>query len=77
MGLSKRYDSEYTEWLNELKSKIYSNQISAAFSVNKEMILLYREFGKELYEKQEEKGWGNAVVDSLAKDLREEFLNLK
>ncbi|MCD4746480.1 MAG: PDDEXK nuclease domain-containing protein [Bacteroidales bacterium] len=77
MGLSKRYDSEYTEWLNELKIKIQSTQIRAALSANKEMILLYWEFGKELYEKQEEKGWGNAVVDSLAKDLREEFPNLK
>ncbi|MBA7582699.1 hypothetical protein ES708_24635 [subsurface metagenome] len=41
------------------------------------MILLYWEFRKELYEKQEKKGWGNAVVDSLEKDLREEFPDLK
>lgn len=77
MKLSKRYDSEYTEWLNELKSKIQSTQIKAALSANKEMILLYWEFGKELYEKQEKKGWGNAIVDSLEKDLKKEFPNLK
>ena len=45
MKLSKRYDSEYTEWLNELKSKIQSTQIKAALSANKEMILLYWKFG--------------------------------
>jgi len=75
--LSKRYDSEYIEWFIELKSKIQSTQIKATLSANKEMILLYWEFGKELFEKQEKKGWGNAVVDSLEKDLRKEFPNLK
>lgn len=77
MKLSKRYDSEYVEWFNELKIKIQSTQIKAVLSANNELIFLYWEFGKELHQKQEEKGWGNAVVESLAKDLKKEFPYLK
>ncbi|TAJ13093.1 DUF1016 domain-containing protein [Marinilabiliaceae bacterium JC017] len=77
MTVKKRYDSEYTEWLRGLKSKIKSTQIKAALSANKEVIFLYWEIGKELYEKQENEGWGNSVVDSLEKDLIAEFPDLK
>ncbi|MCW3788080.1 DUF1016 N-terminal domain-containing protein [Plebeiobacterium sediminum] len=52
-------------------------QIKAVLSANKEVILLYWEIGKELYEKQENEGWGNSVVDSLEKDLIAEFPDLK
>lgn len=77
MTVKKRYDSEYIEWLGDLKSEIKRTQIKAVLSANKEVILLYWEIGKELYEKQENEGWGNSVVDSLEKDLVAEFPDLK
>lgn len=77
MGLNIRYDSEYIEWLGVLKNRIKSTQIKAALSANKEIIELYWEIGKELYEKQENQGWGNSVVDNLEKDLITEFPDLK
>ncbi len=77
MTVKKRYDSEYTQWLGGLKDRIKRTQIKAALSANKEVIFLYWEIGKELYEKQENEGWGNSVVDNLEKDLTAEFPDLK
>ena len=77
MELNKRYDSEYIEWLGGLKNRIKNIQIKAALSANREIIELYWEIGKELYEKQEYQGWGNSVVDNLERDLVSEFPDLK
>lgn len=77
MTVKKRYDSEYIEWLGGLKQRIKGTQIKAALSANKEIIELYWEIGKELYEKQENQGWGNSIVDNLEKDLISEFPDLK
>ena len=70
-------DNAYTEWLKQLKDKIRKTQLQAALSANRELILLYWDIGKELYEKQEEQGWGNAVVENLSSDLKNEFPNIK
>lgn len=77
MKINKIHNPEYSEWLVKLKQRIKSTQIKAALSVNREIILLYWEIGKELFEKQENQGWGNSVVDNLEKDLAAEFPNLK
>lgn len=37
------------------------------------MILLLREIGRVLAERQEQAGWGNFVVAPIARDLRQEF----
>jgi len=76
MKLDKQH-IEYIEWLDSLKDKIGKAQIKAAISVNSELILLYWEIGKELYEKQENQGWGNTIVENLSKDLKTEFPNMK
>jgi predicted nuclease of restriction endonuclease-like (RecB) superfamily len=76
MTAGKRYDTEYVEWLEALKKRIKSAQIKAALSANKEIIELYWGIGKELYEKQENQGWGNSVVDNLERDLISEFPDL-
>jgi len=73
MKLDKQH-KEYIEWLNNLKNKIGKAQIKAAISVNSELIKLYWEIGKELFDKQD---WGNAVVETLSKDLKNEFSTMK
>ena len=65
--------SDYTAWLDEVKSRIVSARISVARSVNRELIFLYWDIGQGILEKQKELGWGDAVVDQLAFDLREAF----
>lgn len=45
----------------------------AAVSVNRELIRLYWEIGKDIAQKQEKEKWGTKIVDRLAKDLQNEF----
>lgn len=77
MSIPKKYNSDYLKWLSSLKNRIKNAQVKAILSANKEIIELYWQVGKELYEKQETKGWGNAIVESLEKDLATEFPDLK
>lgn len=41
--------------------------------MNRELVLLYWDIGKLIAEKQEAAGWGDAVVEQLASDLRRAF----
>lgn len=66
-------DSEYRDWLRDLKRRIKSGQVKAALSVNSEMILLYWDIGRQIVEKQEHAKWGSGFIEQLSKDLREEF----
>jgi predicted nuclease of restriction endonuclease-like (RecB) superfamily len=50
-----------------------STQIKAALAVNQGLIELYWEIGKMIVREQETKGWGSAVVERLAVDLKLEF----
>ena len=64
---------DYTDWLGEVKSRIRSARLSAARSLNRELILLYWDIGRGILHKQEELGWGKSVVDQLATDLKKEL----
>ena len=50
---------EYSRFLSEIKSRIRSAQYEAMKAVNKEMIALYWELGKRIYEQQNLLGWGD------------------
>ena len=65
--------SGYAAWLGEVKSRIQSARISAARSVNRELILLYWDIGRGIVEKQEKLGWGESVIERLSRDLRRAF----
>jgi len=64
---------DYSALLSDIKGRIRTAQIRAASSVNRELVALYLEIGKLIVHKQEQAGWGDAVVDQLARDLRHEF----
>lgn len=66
-------DKNYSYFIKELKSKIYSAKSKAILSVNKLMIELYFEIGKEIVSKQEALCWGKSVVEQMSKDLISEF----
>lgn len=66
-------DDEYMALLRQIKSVIRSTQIKAALVVNQGLIELYWEIGKMIVREQETKGWGSAVVERLAVDLKLEF----
>ncbi len=63
----------YGVWLGELKTRIATARVSAARRVNAELIYLYWDIGQSIVEKQTAEGWGEAVVERLARDLRSAF----
>lgn len=65
--------ADYTKFIASLKDKIRSSQIKAAVSVNRELIKLYWEIGKEITEKQDKEGWGGKALERVSKDLQNEF----
>ena len=67
----------YDEFLRSLKDRIRTAQVRAALAVNKELVLLYWQIGKEILERQEQEGWGAKVITRLAKDLKAEFPDIK
>src|SRR5580698_6353381 len=46
-------------------------------TVNKELLNLYWELGREICEKQEKANWGEGLIDQLAKDLSAAFPGVK
>ena len=69
--------SDYPDFLTDVKTRIRQAQLKAAVSVNRELILLSWNIGKEILMSQEELGWGAKVIDQLSQDLRKEFPDMK
>ena len=67
----------YDDFLRSLKKRIRTAQVRAALAVNKELVLLYWQIGKEILERQSQEGWGAKVISRLAKDLKAEFPDMK
>ena len=68
--------TDYSSFLVEIKQQLKSSQIRAIKSVNQEMIMLYFNIGKSIYQKQQELGWGAKVIDNLSRDIKSEFPEL-
>jgi len=67
----------YAEWLAELKRRIDSAQQRATLAVNRELVLLYWQIGRDILARQADQGWGAKVIDRLAHDLRTAFPEMK
>ena len=65
--------ADYGNLLNSVKKQIQESRIRAYRTVNKELIQLYWNIGKEIAVRQEQDGWGKSVVEKLSRDLRREF----
>jgi len=64
---------DYAAFLVELKQRVMAARIHAARAVNYDLVLLYRDIGQGIVEKQKREAWGDAVVERLAKDLQRAF----
>src|SRR5208337_3677478 len=64
---------DYEQFLGELKDRIRTAQLRAAVSVNRELVLLYWQIGRDILARQKQHGWGAKVIEQLASDLRREF----
>ncbi len=67
----------YTDWLVELKGRIHAAQQRATLAVNRELVGLYWQIGRDILVRQAEQGWGAKVIDRLAHDLSTAFPDMK
>ncbi|MGG6241716.1 PDDEXK nuclease domain-containing protein [Nodosilinea sp. AN01ver1] len=70
-------EENYFALLSGLKKRIQSAQIKAVLAVNRELILLYWQIGREILARQQAEGWGGKVIERLAQDLKREFPDMK
>src|SRR3989339_760044 len=67
----------YKKFFKDMKKEIQKRRYKTLQTVNRELIGLYWEIGKRIVEKQENSGWGDAIVENLARDLSIAFPDTK
>jgi len=68
---------DYRNFNEDLKARIVAARTSASRAVNTDLILLYWDIGRGIVEKQKTLGWGDAVVEMVASDLKRAFPGMK
>lgn len=68
---------EYEQLLTQLKDRIRQARVRSALAVNRELVMLYWQIGREILQRQTDQGWGSKVIDRIAQDLRHEFPEMK
>ena len=63
----------YAHLLKEIKARIQQSRTRAIFSVNAELIRLYWDIGRMIDDRQQQEGWGAAVIPRLARELHNEL----
>lgn len=66
-------DSEYKQWIQELKSCYRRSQIKASVHVNREMLAFYWELGRDIVRLDAEQRWGSGFMRLLSQDLKQEL----
>ena len=65
---------EYFLLLNDIKSTLVTTRNKILENANKELILMYYNIGLKLLKNNK---WGTSFIDTLARDIKSEFPNLK
>lgn len=63
----------YQEFLEDIKRRVAEARTRASLAVNRELIELYWCIGSLIVYRQQEEGWGSAVIERLSRDLRASF----
>lgn len=72
-----KLDSEYVQWIHEIKQRFRGSQIKAAVKVNSEQLLFNWQLGRDLVVKKAEEKWGSGIVNQVSLDLQAEFPEAK
>jgi hypothetical protein len=48
----------YAQFFADLKSRIQTAQLRASVAVNRELVLLYWQIGREILDRQQKESWG-------------------
>jgi len=67
-------NDKYFEVLNDIKRTLVITRNKIAENANKELVIMYYNIGKKLIKNNK---WGSSFIDTLAKDLKIEFPELK
>jgi len=67
------FSPDYNHFLQHILTKIQQTRYEMLMSASKQTLLLYWDIGKMVSEKMQSAGWGQSVVEQLAKDLQTEF----
>lgn len=67
----------YDDFLHDLKERIRNAQVRAVLAVNRELVLLYWQIGRDILTRQQQQGWGAKVIERLSTDLRSSFPEMK
>jgi predicted nuclease of restriction endonuclease-like (RecB) superfamily len=67
----------FVDWILELKKKIQIAKNKLVFSMNSQIMELYREIGKEVTEKQQIAKRGSGLIEQIALELKHEFPEIK
>ncbi len=66
-------DTEYTQWMHEVKERYRRTQIKAAVRVNTEQLMFNWMLGRDLVVRKAEEKWGSGIVEQVSLDLQNEF----
>ena len=66
-------DSDYVQWLSELKQRYRQSQAKAAVHVNHGMLEFYWSLGRDIVALKAESKWGSNILQQLSADLKEAF----
>ena len=70
-------DKDYNGFIVDIKNKIRNSQYEAMKAVNQALIGLYWGIGEEIYNQQQEKGWGKSIVELLSEEIQKDFPDVK
>jgi len=73
LRMTDRLPEDYPRLLAEVRERVRSAQLEALRAVNRALVGLHWDIGALIVARQEQAGWGRAVVERLAADLRESF----
>ncbi|HRR32929.1 MAG TPA: PDDEXK nuclease domain-containing protein [Kiritimatiellia bacterium] len=69
--------TQYKQWLGALKARFRSVQLKAAVAVNTELLRFYWDLGADITARQAEYVWGSGFLETLSRDLMQEFPQVK
>ena len=72
-----KLDSDYVNWVHDVKQRYISAQIKSAVKVNTEQLFFNWQLGRDLVERKAEEKWGKGIVEQLSFDLQNEFPKAK
>lgn len=63
----------YRDLLRDIKRCISQAQNKAFLSINSEMIMMYWDIGRIIFQRQKKEGWGSGVIPRLSRDLHNDL----